>query len=148
MLPLLQLYFYETTHSIRAFVSEPLPPSLHLAIFQPFPLSVFQHDSFIHFQARNRVNTHITLQVVSSSRSRSFSTLPAPYLFRCLVLQGMRCKESTFELLNACELLKEHFPCTKCAESYGSEQPCYVELNAPALNVRGSVNVLRIYYVK
>ncbi|CAM9760283.1 unnamed protein product [Pylaiella littoralis] len=50
---------------------------------------------------------------------------------------GMRCKESTFELLNACELLKEHFPCTKCAESYGSEQPCYVELNAPALNYPG-----------
>lgn len=53
-----------------------------------------------------------------------------------LSLQEMRCKESTFQLLNSCGLLTDHFPCNECAESYGIEQPCYVELNAPASNVR------------
>eukprot|EP00752_Nemacystus_decipiens_P007976 g7126.t2 len=51
--------------------------------------------------------------------------------------QGMRCKESTFALLNSCRILTEHFPCTVCSESYGTEQPCYVEPDAPALNFPG-----------
>ncbi|CAN0180353.1 unnamed protein product [Scytosiphon promiscuus] len=51
--------------------------------------------------------------------------------------KGMECKESTFELLNACGLLMDHFPCTKCSSSYGLEQPCYVELDAPEENYPG-----------
>ncbi|CAM9846978.1 unnamed protein product, partial [Ectocarpus sp. 8 AP-2014] len=48
---------------------------------------------------------------------------------------GMICKESSFQLLNSCGLLKDHFPCTACTESNGFEQPCYVELDAPEENV-------------
>lgn len=50
--------------------------------------------------------------------------------------QGLVCKETFFTLLNSCTLLKENFPCTECSESYGFDQPCYVELGAPATNVR------------
>ena len=56
-----------------------------------------------------------------------------------LLLQGMRCKESTFELLNSCQILTENFPCSMCSESYGTEQPCYVEPHAPALNVSETI---------
>ncbi|CAM9741703.1 unnamed protein product [Hapterophycus canaliculatus] len=49
----------------------------------------------------------------------------------------MACKESTFELLNACSLLMDHFPCARCSTSYGLEQPCYVEPDAPAENFPG-----------
>lgn len=50
-------------------------------------------------------------------------------------MQDMTCKESVFELINSCKLLKENFPCDSCAESYGPDQPSYVELDAPELNV-------------
>ncbi|CAM9411362.1 unnamed protein product [Ectocarpus sp. 12 AP-2014] len=52
-------------------------------------------------------------------------------------MQGMICKESSFQLLNSCGLLKDHFPCTACTESNGYEQPCYVELDAPEENLPG-----------
>eukprot|EP00904_Undaria_pinnatifida_P012446 jgi/Undpi1/8331/HiC_scaffold_25.g10800.m1 len=51
--------------------------------------------------------------------------------------KDMTCKESVFELINSCKLLKENFPCDSCAESYGPDQPSYVELDAPELNHPG-----------
>lgn len=57
-------------------------------------------------------------------------------------MQGMICKEASFQLLNACGLLKDHFPCTACTASNGLEQPCYVEPDAPEENVREGVLLL------
>lgn len=48
----------------------------------------------------------------------------------------MVCKESGFTVLNSCVILKEHFPCTQCAESIGADLPCYVEKGAPPEKVR------------
>eukprot|EP00903_Cladosiphon_okamuranus_P011864 g11145.t1 len=62
---------------------------------------------------------------------------PALSCNRICSAQAMKCKESTFEPLNSCRVLTENFPCTMCSESYGAEQPCYVELNAPPLNFPG-----------
>lgn len=50
----------------------------------------------------------------------------------------MTCKESSFELINSCTLLVDNFPCDTCAESYGPDQPSYVERDAPPLNVSRS----------
>ncbi|CAM9891306.1 unnamed protein product [Laminaria digitata] len=51
--------------------------------------------------------------------------------------KGMTCKESSFEMINSCKLLMDNFPCDKCAESYGPDQPSYVELDAPESNYPG-----------
>ncbi len=44
---------------------------------------------------------------------------------------GKKCFEEELEFLNNCIVLKEHFPCTECKGSHGTEQPAYVRADAP-----------------
>lgn len=60
-------------------------------------------------------------------------------------VQGMKCRESTFGQLNVCSVLMENFPCSACAESYGPDQPCYVETWAPEANVRKNEGLLLLF---
>lgn len=40
---------------------------------------------------------------------------------------GKKCDKNVFALLNTCKSLKEKFPCKSCHESFGFEQPAYVD---------------------
>ncbi|CAN0297363.1 unnamed protein product [Ascophyllum nodosum] len=51
--------------------------------------------------------------------------------------KGMHCVESGFGRINSCTVLIETFSCNKCSESYGPDQPCYVEEYAPVANFPG-----------
>lgn len=74
--------------------------------------------------------SYVPLGLFLRNSDTSGATLPKQ------TMQGMTCKESSFEMINSCKLLRDNFPCDKCAESYGPDQPSYVELDAPEFNVR------------
>jgi hypothetical protein len=40
---------------------------------------------------------------------------------------GKKCDKNVFSMLNTCKSLKEKFPCKSCHESFGFEQPAYVD---------------------
>lgn len=114
----------------------------HGVIMPPFvlPLHFPTHPSFrspfTNFFRNPLLSVQAFLFYERWLRSTSSHFFPSISCFPFNCAQGMQCMESAFKLLNSCALLKENFSCEKCSESYGPDQPCYVELTAPTLNVR------------
>ena len=47
-------------------------------------------------------------------------------------VHSLTCRGDLLPLLNTCKALNSHFPCRKCIQSFGTEQPAFVSADAPS----------------
>lgn len=80
----------------------------------------------------------VTAQSIARTSIDALGVTTVSFRFRvCFHLsQDLTCDDRMFGHLNACSILKANLPCGECAVSVGPDQPCYVSLDAPDINVR------------